>query len=293
MSQSNNKKTLYFLRGLLLLWLGGSAPAHAATQQDIQQLSSLSYSVLENVLVYHNPLGVPFDTGNADAYRRDLQQLRQQSALLGLPDIGAQAERLDNAIADLHHLPQTFSDLRKSIPPYSLWLPQVIEQQEQLATTLADLYARQTDASPAQQALHGLGHDISRLSLSYQISAFPHLVAQAWILDDQAVMTLDTSIRQRFETLPQQYPEMAALLNKLRGRYNFVRGYLVTPGQAWAPNAVGRYLMGTVRDLDKAAAALAPNPVNSSEATKGETLPQPTMSAMPSTPSLGNALEGA
>ncbi|MFN9525610.1 MAG: hypothetical protein ACK563_04185 [Pseudomonadaceae bacterium] len=257
MSQTNNKNTLYF-HWLLLLWLGCSTLTHAATQQDIQHLRSLSYSVLENVLIYHNPQGIPFDAGNAEVYQRDLQQLRQQSANLGLPDIVSQAEQLDSAIADLHHLPQSNSEMRGSIPPYSLWLPQVIDQQALLATTLAELYTRYTDASPLQRELHGLSRDISRLSLSYQISAFPHLVAQAWILDEQTVTELDAAIWQRFEQLPRQYPETADVLNKLRKRYNFVRRHIATPGQAEVTNAVERYLMSTVRDLDSTAAMLAP-----------------------------------
>ncbi|MCY1542872.1 hypothetical protein D9M68_786470 [compost metagenome] len=170
----------------------------------------------------------------------------------------AQAEQLEQAVAGLKNLPQSTSDTRESIPPYSLWLPQVIEQQDLIATTLAGLYAEQPAASQAQQALHELSWDIEKLSLSYQLSAFSHLVAQTWILDDQTVAALDDSIRQRFSALPQQHAGLTTTLSKLQGRYHFVRGYLVNPGQSWAPNAVERYLIGTARDLDEAAAELVP-----------------------------------
>lgn len=256
MSTIHNKKTLYF-RWLLLFSMGSIEAAQAASQQDIQQLRTLSYSVIENVLVFHNPQGSPFNNDNAETYRRDLQRLKQLSAQLGLPEVTVQTEQLERDIVGLQNLPQSTSDTRESIPPYSLWLPQVIQQQDLIATTLSDLYAEQPAANQAQQALHNLSRDIERLSLSYQISAFPHLVAQTWILDDQTVAALDDSIRQRFSDLPQQHAQLAPALSKLQSRYHFVRGYLIEPSQSWVPNAVERYLMSTSKELDRAAAELA------------------------------------
>ncbi|MDT4844291.1 hypothetical protein FQZ97_782420 [compost metagenome] len=257
MSTIQNKKTLYF-RWLLLLSMGSSCAAQAASQQDIQHLRTLSYSVIDNVLVYHNPQGRPFDNENAETYRGDLQRLKLLSEQLGLREVQVQAEQLELAVAGLHNLPQSTTDTRESIPPYSLWIPQVIEQQDLIASTLTALYAEQPATSQAQQELHKLSWDIERLSLSYQLSAFSHLVAQTWILDDQTVAALDDSIRQRFSALPQQHVELATTLSKLQGRYHFVRGYLVKPGRTWAPNAVDRYLIGTARELDGAAAELVP-----------------------------------
>ncbi|AOE86806.1 hypothetical protein [Pseudomonas sp. TCU-HL1] len=257
MSTIHNKKTLY-LRWLLLLSMGSIATAQAASQQDIQQLRTLSYSVIDNVLVYHNPQGRPFDNDNAETYRRDLQKLKQLSAQLGLSKVTAQAEQLEREITGLQNLPQSASDTRENIPPYSLWLPQVIQQHDLISTALAELYAEQPVASQAQRSLHNLSWDIERLSLSYQLSSFTQLVAQTWMLDDQAVAALDDSIRQRFSDLPQQHAELTDTLSKLQGRYHFVRGYVVKPGQTWAPNAVDRYLLGTARELDAAAGELVP-----------------------------------
>lgn len=255
MSKTYNKKLLV-LCALLLLSMLQNTLVHAASRQDIQQLRTLSYSVIDNVLVYHNPLGTPFGSGNAEAHARDMQRLLQLSVLLALPEVTAQAKQLDAAIADLRHLPHSASDTRSSLPPYSLWIPQVIEQQSLLSALLSDLYERQPASSDVQQELHGLSQDIQRLSLSYQLEAFPHLVSQLWMLDKQTVVDLDASVGKRFAELSARDTELAAALEKLPGRYQFVRSYLLNPVAPWAPSAVERYLLNTARELDNIAARL-------------------------------------
>lgn len=232
--------------------------AHAASRQDIQQLRTLSYSVVDNVLLYHNPNGTPYQLNNAEAYQRDLQRLLQLSAQLGLTDVTARAKQLESAITDLKHLPKSAADIRDTLPPYSSWLPQVLEQHSELTSVLAELYARQPATSELQQELHTLSQDIARLSLSYQLDAFINLVAEQWLLDRQTVNEIDASVLERFANLSAHESELSGKMEKLRGRYLFVRGYLLKPGQDWAPSAVERYLLSTARDLDSVAAVLTP-----------------------------------
>lgn len=257
MSKTKNNKLL-FVRILLLLGTCCSVLANAASLQDIQQLRTLSYSVINHVLVFHNPGGSPYDPDNADGYQHAMQDLLQLSQRLDLPEVTAQAQLLSTSLEDLRNLPQSVTDTRTSLPSYSLWLPQVIEQQSQLASLLSELYSRQAsaNANPLQQQLHSLSWDIERISLSYQLSAFTYLVAQAWILDEQTTIELDASIQKRLAALPAQDARLAAPLQKLPSHYHYVRRYLLNPDAGWKPGAVNRYLLGTALALDIAAQQL-------------------------------------
>ncbi|MEO8640737.1 hypothetical protein, partial [Pseudomonas sp.] len=180
------------------------------------------------------------------------------SALLDLPEVTTQVKLLDETIADLRHLPQSASDIRDSLPPYSSWIPQIIDQQDRLLTLLSEQYARQPAISEMQQELHGLSQDVGRLSVAYQLDAFTYLVAQQWMLDREAVIKLDASILQRFSDLSAREPALSVTLGKMLGRYNFVRGYLLKPDKGWAPSAVERYLMSVANDIDNTASTLKP-----------------------------------
>ncbi|WP_423357431.1 hypothetical protein [Pseudomonas citronellolis] len=242
---------------LAMLCLLCSVCGHASNRQDIQELRTLSYSVLENVLVYHNPQGSPFDSENATRYQVSLQRLHDHAAKLGRTDILEQTTRLAIAVAGLRNLPQSSTGIRTSIPPYSLWLLPIVEQQQKLVDELGTLYAETPSSSPVQQALNDLSQDVARLSLSYQLAVFPQLMAQIWTLDEAGASALDASIRQRFETLPRQYPEAAGTLEKLQRRYHFVHGHLAVPDKNVAPSAVERYLLSTSNDLDDLASRLS------------------------------------
>lgn len=252
---SANKNKLLALGAFLLLSL--TLPTHAVSRQDIQQMRTLSYSVINNVLVYHNPNGTPFDPSNAENYQRDLQRLLQLSTQLHLPEINARTMQLEAAIANLRHLPQSTSSTRDKLPPYSSWFPQILDQQSQLNTLLSELYVSQPPANELQQELHSLSQDIQRLSLAYQLESFTYLVSHQWMLDQQTVIELDASVQRRFAELAARDPDLGTALDKLPVRYHFVRGYLLKPG-GWAPSAVERYLMSTTQDLDKAAATVTP-----------------------------------
>lgn len=240
----------------LLIGVFCSMPAHSASRQEIQQFRTLSYSVINHVLVYHNPNGSPYGLDNAEAYQQDLRLLLQTANQLRLPEAVDQTERLSAAITDLNHLPNSRADIRDITPPYSLWLPQVIEQQALLSARLSELYEQQATISERQRTLHQLSWDIERLLLSYQISAFPNLVAQSWILDERMVVALDASIQKRFDKLSAD-PELTDSLEKLSTRYQSIRRNLLDPATNWAPSAVARYLLSVARELDSLAENIA------------------------------------
>ena len=146
-------KTKLSLHYLLLFCLGSSASGHASSRQDIQQLRTLSYSVLENVLVFHNPMGSPFDSSNSDTYRRDLQQLRQSAATLGLVEIATQADQLDAAVADLQPAAVARRTHRRAI--------QRLAQRAQATLTVSHAIGK--NLKHLTQMLAVLGHEQLRL----------------------------------------------------------------------------------------------------------------------------------
>lgn len=243
--------SLFLLIGMLC-----SVHAHSASRAEIQELRTLSYSVITNVLVYHNPNGNPYGLDNAEAYQRDLRLLLQSASRLRLSKAVNHTKGLSAAITDLRHLPNSRAEIRDITPPYSLWLPQVIEQQALMNALLSDLYENQATVSERQQKLHQLSWDIERLLLSYQISAFPNLVAQTWILDESSVLALDASIQNRFEMLSKD-PELTASLGNVLTRYQSIRRNLLDPATNWAPSAVARYLLRVAKELDVLAKNIA------------------------------------
>ena len=250
----HNFRTWICLWTCLFICTTCSTPAHSATQQDIQELRTLSSSILINILTYHNPNGTPYDLDAAEAYQGDLQRLLHKTQQLGMPDLIIQTERLRVAIEDLRHLPQSKADVRYVIPPYSLWLPQVIEQQALLNTVLSDLYARQASVSERQKTLHELSWKIERLLLSYQISAFPSLVTPDGVLDAQTLTALDASIQQHLTEL-SDVPELAQL-KKIALHYQSIRLHLLNPATDWGPSAIARYLLGAAKQLDDLAGSI-------------------------------------
>lgn len=251
MSKANKNSLLYIC--LCLLFSIYSPFTLAVSQQDIQQLRSLSYSVIDNVLVFHNPLGEPYDTSNAQVYQHDMQQLMLRAQALGLSDVSERTKQLSSAVADLQNLPQNLADSRATIPAFRQWLPQVIEQHAELVSLLNTHYQAATAGRVQQRDLHHLSWDLQRLSLHYQLTAFPYLAVPTWMLDDNALTAMDTSVQQRLSQLPAGNGN----LHKLSARYHFVRGYLLKPGEGWAPSAVQRYLSSISTGLDTAATKLA------------------------------------
>lgn len=217
-------------------------------------MRTLGYSVMSNVLVYYNPNGTPYDAGNAEALRRDMAKLREQGKRFALAQVTQQAEQLDVAIANLANLPQSVAEMRSISPAYSRWLLPVIELYWPLETTLTGLHAEQPAIADRQADLHGISHDVERLLLSYQMTAFPNLGADIWLLDDSTVAALDKSITSRLSELSVQGPVQASALQMPVRDYRFVRKFVLDQGAQQAPNAIERYLMRAARALDTEAA---------------------------------------
>jgi hypothetical protein len=239
----------YLLILMLLACTRGEALA-APDRQELQEMRTLATMATVNVLLYYNLNGIPYEAENAEAFTRNLNQLRELSVQAGEVAITEQIRQLDNAVADLKNLPQSTSGVRSVWPAYTRWLPGVIEAHFRLDKSLTERYNATPEVAQTQNGLHGLSHDIGRMLLSYQMASFPNFGGDIWILDERAITALDAAIEQRFaELIVQDSTFVQALKAPLRD-YRFVRKRLLNPVGHWAPNAVARYLTQAMRAVD-------------------------------------------
>lgn len=214
-------------------------------------MRSLSYSLINHMLIYYNPLGKPYDAGLAQAINSDLARLEGLARLVADPQLNEQLSRLSTMLDELEHqLPQSRKQIRDVNPGYSRWLPQIIEQQDQLQQRLSQLYAQRPPAGEHQTLLHMLAHDLERLHLSYQVSSFWSLGADLFILNEQTIRALDASILAGLNKLKDADSDLSERLERPSRTYQFVRERALNQHGDWAPNAVGRYLGSTVDELN-------------------------------------------
>lgn len=255
MERDNCKKSRllnYLLILMLLACTRGEALA-ALNRQELQEMRTLATMATVNVLLYYNLNGIPYEAENAEAFTRNLNQLRELSVQAGEVAITEQIRQLDNAVADLKHLPQSASGVRSVWPAYTRWLPGVIEAHFRLDKSLTKLYNATLEMAQTQSGLHGLSHDIGRMLLSYQMASFPNFGGDIWILDESATTALDAGIAQRFAELSEQDHALVQTLKAPLRNYRFVLRHLLDPTGNWAPSAVGLYLAKAIRTLDSEA----------------------------------------
>jgi hypothetical protein len=101
-----------------------------------------------------------------------------------------------------------------------------------------------------QDELHELSQNIGQMLISYQLASFPNFGGDLWILDDQALASLDSSIERHFAELSARGHDLSTTLNAPQRDYHFVRPRLLEPSRHWAPNAVALYLMKAMTALD-------------------------------------------
>lgn len=212
-------------------------------------MRSLSYTLINNTLVYYNPSGVPYDDPDSRESKSELARMESLAEQLADPEVNSQLKALSAALASLQYeLPQTRQKIRLVNPGYSRHLPQIIDQQDQMRKRLTQLYIQQPPTRESQLHLNKLANDVERLLLSYQISAFPALGADLFILDDESVRALDNSIITGFEALKELDSGLAKRLDQPHQAYLFVRERILNQSGNWAPNAVGRYLVSVINE---------------------------------------------
>jgi hypothetical protein len=199
LERENNKKSCllsYLLILLLLACTRGEALA-ALNRQELQEARTLTTMTAVSVLLYYNLNGAHYEAENLEAFSHNLNRLRELSMQAGDASLADQIRLLDDAAAQLEQLPQSTADVRSAWPPYSRWLPGVIEAHFRLEESLAERYDAAPEMGQTQSRLHGLSHDIGRMLLSYQMASFPNFSGDIWILDERKLIALDVDIERR------------------------------------------------------------------------------------------------
>lgn len=252
MKRDNNNKNclLSYLLILMLLACARGEALGAPSRQDFQEMRTLATMATVNVLLYYNVNGLPYETENREAFTHNLNRLGELSVQAGDAALTEQIRQLAEAVSDLKNLPQSKASLRSELPAYQLWLPSLIEAHLNLDKLLSERYERAPEIEQVQSMLHGLSHDVGRMLLSSQMASFPNFGGVLWILEGQALATLDADIERRFAELPEQDARLASVLKIPLRDYRFVRQHLLNPYGNWSPNAVGRYLGKSISALD-------------------------------------------
>lgn len=258
LERDNCKKIrlLNYLSILMLMACTRGEALAALDRQELQEMRSLATMATVNVLLYYNLNGIPYEAENAEAFTRNLNQLRELSVQAGEVAITEQIRQLDNAVADLKHLPQSPPGVRSVWPAYTRWLPGVIEAHFRLDKSLTERYNATPEVAQIQSGLHGLSHDIGRMLLSYQMASFPNFGGDIWIPDKQALSVMDAEIGRGFAQLAEHDHTLAQRLNAPLRSYRFVRGHLLDPTGNWVPDAVSRYLGKALWTVDNEAHTL-------------------------------------
>ncbi|MDF3842951.1 hypothetical protein P3W55_14665 [Pseudomonas citronellolis] len=248
-------KNLFGLRRLVVcgcLLIGAQAVQAGLSPVDrnaeVQQIRSLSYSVVVNALLYYNQNGSPYEQDNARVGKQSLERLLELTGRDFPGPVHSCAEQLAQAVQELRHLPQSAAEVRSVSVPYSPWLPHVVE----LQARLDGLLSQRPDTANQASSMRAVSHDIERLLLSYEIASFANLGADIWILDDRTMAQLDASIVERLTGLSSQYPDLVSVQRD----YQFVRRDLLNPTGHWTPTGVNRYLARAVSALNSRAESL-------------------------------------
>src|SRR6218665_1290860 len=101
----------------------------ATDRQTLQEMRTLATMTTANVLLYYNLNGIPYEAERLEAFTRDLRRLRELSGQTGDVALAERVDRLGEAIASLKELPQSSAEVRAVWPPYTRWIPGLIEAQ--------------------------------------------------------------------------------------------------------------------------------------------------------------------
>lgn len=218
-------------------------PTLALANLDAERLQAIranAFSVCSNLLVYYNPNQDGSDPRYAERYRHDLQRLQQLVAQEGDAQLSQAAAAMGHGIDELERQPASNAQL------YPAWINPLLKTQASLDQQAAKRYSAIALDEP-HRVLHELSLNVERLLLLYQARTFGGLVVYVVDGDDNRFMQLDRQILQGFATLEQRWPQHAAELGKLRGKYAYVRPRLLNNEQRWVSGSAAYYL-GQVTD---------------------------------------------
>ncbi|HDZ56388.1 MAG TPA: hypothetical protein ENI17_17605 [Pseudomonas xinjiangensis] len=224
----------------------------------IHEMRSLASSICTNVLIFYNQSGSPFVERNRQSYQQSLLRLQSLSDRLGRPEVAEHVRALSASIDSTSELPQSGAALRATSPGFTRWLLPVVEWHAQLQSDLDVLYeaAESNAEGKAKTDLRALSQSLNELKVGYQIAAFSRLGAEQWVMSEEAVIEHDENIVALFESLIADNPDKLQVLERSYRYYSFTRALLLDQTGNWAPNAVERFVVLAVADLDHLAAEL-------------------------------------
>lgn len=230
---------------------------HAQSQpqetQRVQEMRSLAYLAIANLMVVYNLDATPFEAENIDSYQQSFKQLQQLATTQNYSLVVAELEKIEGLSAQLEALPRDPEHIRNVYMPYQLLLNPIFEAQQRIDQDLEQRYQTLagTNGNDWQQGLNALSLDHSRIMQQYAMLTFTGL---AYLnTQDPTLSLIDSRIQEQFERLKNQHPEHKSELEKLSINYNFIRKKMVGQPKPWIPARALFYLSRNAIALDTAA----------------------------------------
>ncbi|MNN04840.1 hypothetical protein D3C81_1175780 [compost metagenome] len=179
----------------------------------------------------------------------DVQQLGQP------PELAGPVQAMQQVFGKLEGLPLA----RRQ--EYPLLVRQLLVHQRELQQAAGAAYAGEQAELPAEASAALFGAQSRALAsflLDYQLRHYPVTDKEQWLLSAEQLRTLDLDIEERFALLSQTHAEHAAVVDKIRANYQFVRGQL-QQAKGRGQGGAEFYLSRAVTDLDELALTVAQN----------------------------------
>lgn len=237
------------LVGLLMSLMSLSVQAGDGVLDKIQVLRSESFRACASILLSYDPYARTFDRGKSDDYQSSLAKM-------------AGAIR-DSELAEAKDEYASFSSAIKALESGGrdvsvLLVNDVLVAQERMISAADKLYARHfSDGGMIKGKLHEVSVVSGKLLVIYQIRPYGGLVSYPGILlDEDALLSMDSKINGVLEDLRKAIPESALELDDVQRSYDFVRPRILDAQQKFVADGVKYYLGRNIDRLDAIASRL-------------------------------------
>lgn len=240
-------------KNMLLLLLGMLCPLAWGDERNAQYLNEVdtrSHLLGASAMVYFNPNERSPEPGGLNTVFYHLNTLENRVQQLGKPS---------ELMQPLHAIKRLFSELEgtpaNQRERYPALLQQLLVEQQKLQQAAAAQYAGASVAAQAQ-ALNAQSQALSRLLLDYQLRRYPLPEKAGLTLPPAQLKTLDSAIKERFDSLLADPATQTAVLRKASASYQFVRAEL-QKYRGSTQGGIEFYLGRVVLDLDELAMTVA------------------------------------
>lgn len=237
---------------LFLCTLCSFARADTQSQQYLHEISTRAYLLCSSAMVYFNPQDRTPDPRSLTAYFDNLNVMETKIIQLGQPpELNDPLKGMQAIFKELDNTPRSKAAL------YPDRIGRLLKLNVQLQEAVGTAYKAELKATPSPvELLNEQSQAMAHLLMDYQLRRYPLPDKTGLNIDPTQLQTIDSTIDGRFSLLLKKYPDRAAIIDKVRKNYQFVRPQLLQA--KGRPNGGAEfYMTRSVIDLSDLAFELA------------------------------------